>query len=265
MAASRRAAVVALGAVVLLSAIGVGVTAESGHHSHHVGGHVTSAVRAAGTSPTTEAPRPADAQHRYDDEMAQALAVSDTVKGAVASATPEPAISSAWPQLPVSDDPDVWTRQFVQELLDVDFAAQAREGLGAWLSAEEAPEALPGVPETAQHKILYLSLFQPTLVGNDSTPIPSADAWASNAQAGVKWSVTDLVLQPDQRWAQLTRDGWHPTDPRLTVKDVSGALTVTQGSSIATHHFSLVVYVGSAHWHDGLGAMLVNGWREVDG
>jgi hypothetical protein len=54
-----------------------------------------------------------------------------------------------------------------------------------------------------------------------------------------------------------------PVDQRFAAWDVSGVLTATSGSSSLQRHFSMVVYVGSAHWHPGYGTVLVNNWKET--
>jgi hypothetical protein len=45
------------------------------------------------------------------------------------------------------------------------------------------------------------------------------------------------------------------------VEDVSGVLRVTQGKVSTTRHFSMVIQVGSAHWRDGYGTVLVSDWK----
>ncbi|MGH9075346.1 MAG: hypothetical protein ACRDZQ_14695, partial [Acidimicrobiales bacterium] len=112
------------------------------------------------------------------------------------------------------------------------------------------------------NKMLYLSLFDPAGLGGTSTPIPSARRWAALARAGVRWSVSDVLIQPDSQWAQLVASGWEPTDERLAAEDVSGVLRVSRGSSTIAHRFSMVIYVGSGHWHPGYGTVLVNDWKQ---
>lgn len=201
-------------------------------------------------------------QRRDDQALAKGLASSPGVSAAEGARAPAPGFSRSWPALAPANEPDPWTRAFVSRLLAIDFAHQSRAGLGAWLSAEEAPESLPGIPARARDKMLYLSLFDPGGLGGASTPIPSAVRWAALARTGARWTASQLLVQPHAAWSALVASGWEPTDPRMSAEDVSGLLTVTRGRSRTTHRFSMVVYVGSAHWHPGYGTVLVTDWKE---
>jgi hypothetical protein len=163
----------------------------------------------------------------------------------------------------VSDSPELWVHQFVTRLLDINFQQQPRAALGAWLSAQEAPELLPGVPAAVQDKLLYLSLLDPAAVGGGATPIPDAGTWAANARAGISWEVSGLLVEPDRQWTQIVAAGWQPRDERFGVEDVSGQLTVkSSGHASFSRRFSMAVYTGSAHWHPGYGTVLVDNWME---
>ena len=213
--------------------------------------------------PATMVPEATPVQKEYDRGLADGLAATGAGDAVAAAEVPAAAVSAQWPELPPTEDSASWSRTFVQELLSIDFAHQPRDGLAAWLSAEEAPELLPGVPAAAAHKMLYLSLFEPELVGAELSPIPSDEEWANNARDGVVWSVSDVVVQPDPRFARLLTDGWRPTDQRFAAQDVSGALTVTRGQATVVKPFSMVVYTGSAHWHQGYGTVLIGQWKEA--
>jgi hypothetical protein len=222
----------------------------------------TSPERWVPVPPVTDIPPQTPVQDQYDRALAQGLSSSGTVLAAENAHVPAPAVSPAWPAPGVSYQPDAWVRAFTDGLLDVDFARQSRNGLAGWLSAEEAPELLPGIPPSAQDKVLYLSLFDPTSVGGTATPVPSAAQWQADASAGVSWSVSGLLVEPDARWSQIIADGWQPVDERFSVNDVSGDLTVRHGSTTVDHRFSMVVYTGSARWHGGYGTTLVTDWTE---
>ena len=272
--ATRKIMVVVLGLFVLLLAAGVLASALApGHRRGHAPAVAppsrptrVPAPAVSGTwvavPPVTVVPDQTPVQQQYDQALAQGLASSSTAAAATSVPIPAPAVSSAWPALPVSYSPDQWARQFAAGLLDIDFARQSRPGLGAWLSAQEAPELLPGVPLALQNKVLYLSVVDPSLVGGGPTPIPSAAGWAADAKAAVRWSVGDLLVQPDPQWSQILAEGWQPIDERFGVEDVSGQLTVTGGGTSVTHRFSMCVYTSSAHWHDGYGTVLVDDWTE---
>lgn len=212
--------------------------------------------------PLTDVPAQTPVQQQYDAALASGLAASSSIQAAEVAQIPPPGFTADWPALPVANTPEQWVAQFTQDLLNIDFARQTRAGLGQWLSAEEAPELLAGVPASIADKVLYLSLFDTAAVGGTSSPVPDASSWASAAQTGERWSVSDLVIQADPQFSQIVASGWEPIDQRFAVEDVTGLLIIHQGQSDTTHHFSMEVYVGSAHWHNGYGTVLVNNWKE---
>lgn len=212
--------------------------------------------------PLTDVPTDTPVQQQYDAALVSGLASSSGVRAAEAAEVPAPGFSASWPALPVADTPQRWARQFCQEMLDIDFAHQSRSGLGRWLSAEEAPELLPGVPASIADKVLYLSLFDTTALGGTSSPIPNAAFWQAAAKAGGRWKVSDVVVQPDPQFSRIVASGWQPIDQRFAVEDVTGTLTTSGGGPATARRFSMAVYVGSAHWHDGYGTVLVGGWKE---
>jgi hypothetical protein len=107
---------------------------------------------------------------------------------------------------------------------------------------------------------LYVSLLEPSIIGQ-SSPLLSPRQWRADAAAGVRWSAGDLEVQLDPQWQQMIDAGWQPPDIRAVVEDVSGVLRVTQGRVSTTTHFSMVIQVGSAHWRDGYGTVLVSDWK----
>jgi hypothetical protein len=214
-------------------------------------------------SPATVVPEETAVQQQYDQALAEGLAGSSTVQAAESAPVPGPAVSAVWPPLPMTDSPEQWVQQFVTRLLDINFQQQPRAALGAWLSAQEAPELLPGVPAAVQNKLLYLSLLDPAVVGGGTTPIPDTETWAANARAGIGWEVSGLLIEPDRQWTQIVAAGWQPRDERFGVEDVSGQLTVkSSGRGSFSRRFSMAVYTGSAHWHPGYGTVLVDNWME---
>jgi hypothetical protein len=230
-------------------------TTEAGHFPKRTAGFTPIA-------PLTDTPAETPVQEQYDAALASGLASSSSVKIAVRAQAPAPAFSSSWPPVLVANTPEQWVTDFTAELLDIDFARQSWAGLGAWLSAEEAPELLPGVPQQIQDKVLFLSLFDASALGGAS-PIPDDSTWDAYARSGVRWSVSDVLVQADPTFSQIIASGWEPIDQRFAAEDVSGVLTVTVGHSATRRHFSMAVYVGSAHWHPGYGTVLVNAWKET--
>jgi len=202
------------------------------------------------------------AQQSTDRQLAAGLAASGTIQAAEAATVPAPGYVGGWHPLPVVDSPDTWAVRFVRALLDIRFATQTRAGLGRWLAAEAAPELLPGVPPSVQDKLDYLSVFDSRAVGGGPSPIPPAPGWRRAAASGTTWRAADLLVQPDPAWARLVATGWQPVDERFAAEDVSGLLVVTTGGHRTDHHFSLELYVGSAHWHPGYGSVVVTAWKE---
>ena len=161
-----------------------------------------------------------------------------------------------WPELAPAYTPDGWASQFVAGLLDIDFARQSRGCLGAWLVAEEAPDLMPGIPWPPSSARCTPRCWTRPVTGQP--PMPSGPQWQADAAAGVRWSVRNLHVQLDPQWQSMIAAGWQPVDLYASVEDVSGVLTVTQGASIShADSFSLVVQLGSAHWHPGYGTVLV--------
>lgn len=234
----------------------------------------------AGTSPTSTAvtarppgglkpvaplrSRPAQTpvQEQYDAALASGLGSSSSMKVALELRVPEPAFSPDRPALAAANTPESWVQEFSEALLDIDFAHESRAALGAWVSAESAPELLPGVPPGVQNKVLYLSLFKAGVFGN-SSPIPDQRTWEANARSGLRWSVSNLTVQTDPRYSKILASGWQPLDERFVVEDATGILNVTTGGSTTQQRFSMAVYAGSAHWHQGYGTVLVDDWKET--
>jgi len=211
--------------------------------------------------PLTDAPTETPVQQQYDAAFASGLSSSSSVEIAEQARVPVPAFSSTWPPLAPANNPEQWVTEFTDELLDIDFAHQSRAALGAWLSAEEAPELLPGVPQQVQNKVLFLSLCDAGALGVTS-PIPDQSIWDAYTRSAVRWSVSDVLVQADPTFSQIVASGWEPVDQRFAAEDVSGVLTMTEGRSAIRRTISMAVYVGSAHWHPGYGTVLVNDWKE---
>lgn len=274
MRIARKNLIVAVSATAVAALIIIGLLASGSRSSDQRGRRAvgqTSTTAAAPSSgsrqwrpvpPVTDVPTQTAVQQEYDSALASGIGSSPSLDAARTAQTPPPGVSTGWPALPPATDPEQWTGEFTQQLLTIDFAHQSRTALGRWLTAEEAPELLPGVPASVADKVLYLSLFDPVSFGGGPSPIPSDAGWAANAAAGTTWSVTDLSVQPDPRFSRMVAAGWEPVDQRFAVEDVAGLLDVSQGGSRSSTRFSMVVYLGSAHWHPGYGTVLVDDWKE---
>jgi hypothetical protein len=213
-------------------------------------------------APVTAVPDGSPAQQQYDQAFSDNLGSLPGMATAQAFVVAEPAVAGGWPELPVQVTPERWAGAFVAGLLSVDYAHQSRAALAGWLQAQEAPELLPGVPASVADKVLSISVLDPALFGGQPTPVPTAAQWAAAARAEVRRTVSNVLVQVDPGWAQMTAAGWQPADVRMTEEDVSGALTVNEGRSTTVHRFSVQIIVGSARWHDGYGTVAVSGWQE---
>jgi hypothetical protein len=226
----------------------------------------TSSVSPGGwrpVAPATTVPVQTPVQQQYDQGFAQGFSSAANkamMERAGILQLPSPSLGGGWPDLAVSETPDGWAGEFVNGLLDIEFARQSRGALGAWLIAAEAPDLMPGIPTAFQDRSLYVSLMEPGITGQPS-PMPSATQWSAYAAEGVRWSVSGLEVQLDPQWQQMIDAGWQPPDIRSAVEDVSGLLTVQHGRVVTKTPFSLVLQVGSAHWNEGYGTVLVSNWK----
>jgi hypothetical protein len=251
---------------VLVAGLVLKLTSGDGHRSAArpapVATSTTTSLAAQGLSrqtPDTVTPSGSPEQEQVDQNLAQGqlpdLAQVEAVK------VPGPEITGGWPRLPAATSPEAWAQTFVGGLLDIDYAHRSRSALAAWLQAQEAPYLLPAVPASVADKILFLSVLDPHLVQSAGSPMVSPSQWQEDAKAGVGQTVSAMLVQPDPGWQQLVASGWQPTDARMDILDVSGALTVTSGSHNRVEHFRLSVSVGSARWHAGYGTIAVDGWQ----
>jgi hypothetical protein len=263
----------ALGVVIMAG--GLIAVASGGRHAA-APGHVaiapvpstTSSPPAGGwdaVEPATTVVQQTPVQQQYDKGFEEGFSSAGNaamMKRAEALALPAPAIEGGWPDLAVGDTPNGWAAEFVAGLLDIDFARQSRAALGAWLVAEEAPDLMPGIPTGFGERTLYVSVLEAGIIGQPSL-LPSAGQWRADAVAGVFWSARQLETQLEPQWQQMIDAGWQPPDIRAAVEDVSGVLNITRGKVTTTERFSIVVQVGSAHWHEGYGTVLVSDWKEA--
>jgi hypothetical protein len=215
-------------------------------------------------APVTVVPSGTPTQEQYDQAFVETVAGQHGLSVAEHLVVPAPAITGGWPRLAAATTLESWARAFVAGLLDVDYAHQSRSALGAWLQAQEAPMLIPGLPPSVVDKVLYLSLLDPQVLAGQPSPVPAPVPWQADAHAGVRQSVSDLLIQPDPAWTALTASGWQPADARMAGEDVSGLLTVRRGRAVTVLHFTLEVFVGSARWHDGYGTESITGWQEHD-
>lgn len=202
-------------------------------------------------------------QKEIDDRLAQAETPA-SITAAEESTTPAPAVSTAYPPIPVVDrsDPAAFAVAFASELLDTNYATQSRAELLAWAELEEAPNTLPGVPGSVAGKALVLSLADPGLPGGTPSPTPSAAQWASDGQRDEVQSVNGLQAEVDPDWTQIISEGWQPRDPRMTIEVVTGTVTVSiDGQAEPPQSFSLTVTLGSsAHVRGSYGAVAAGDW-----
>lgn len=259
-------------AVPLIAGTIAGALGSSGARQHSAIGKTTrspqtsgrrpSSLRAGGwhpVSPATTIPPQTPVQMQYDQSFVKGLS-SPTNQASLtrleAIRLPPPGIGGGWPNVAPANTPGSWSREFVQALLDINFAHQSRSTLGPWLVAQEAPDLMPGIPPGAKYQSLYASIMDPQLMGQ-SALLPSASQWKADSAGRVRWSVSALQVQVDPQWQSMITAGWQPRDLRASVEDVSGLLTVTKGASTTTRRFSVALQLGSAHWHEGYGTVLV--------
>jgi hypothetical protein len=263
---SVRAGLLAIVSAALVAGLALTLTSGSGRHraAHPAPGttSTTTSFAAQGLSlqtPDTVAPSGGPQQEQVDQNLAQGqlpdLSQLEAVK------VPPPEISGGWPKLPVATAPETWAQTFVAALLDIRYSQQSRSALASWLQAQEAPYLLPAVPASVADKVLLLSVLDPHLVQSARSPIVSSSQWNADAKAGIRQTISNLLVQPDPGWQQLVVSGWQPTDARMDIVDLTGLLTTTSGSHNHVEHFTLSVSVGSARWHPGYGTISIDEWQ----
>ena len=221
----------------------------------------TSRPRQLAPTPTINPPQSA-VQRQIDTELAQAETPA-AIAAARVTSVPAPAVSEAYPPVPVAErsDPTAYAIAFVTELLDTSYATQTRVGLLAWAEHEEAPNTLPGVPADVAGKALVLSLADPNLPGGSPSPVPSPAEWAADATAGVSQQVSNVAAEVDPDWTAIVSEGWQPADPLMTIETITGNLTVTTTGQAATPvSFTLTLTLGSAAHVGGYGAVAAGNW-----
>jgi hypothetical protein len=202
-------------------------------------------------------------QREIDAELARSEPPA-AIAAALGITVPAPAVSTAYPAIPMADrsDPGAYVIAFASELLDTNYALQTRAGLLGWVEHEEAPNTLPGVPATVAGKALVLSLADPDLPGGSPSPVPSMAQWAADDQSDVSQTVSDVQAEVDPDWTEIVSEGWQPHDPLMTIEVVTGTLTVeTNGVAAAPESFSLTLTLGSAApVRPGYGAVAAADW-----
>jgi hypothetical protein len=231
-------------------------------------------------------------QQQFDSELA--ADENRTVLAAMeALAVPAGAYSARYPAIPAADDSDAITfaEAFLAKLLNTAYRMDSRSALLAWAQMEVAANTLPGVPASVADKALYASLADPDVGGaGGASPVPSAAEWAADAAAGITQTVTGLEGNVDPTWSDVIAAGYVPTDPLLSLLNLSGTLTVSQPRQVSltltpaivkdkkakrvtvTHmveqrtpeHFTIEMGVGSALHHPGYGAVNVESWTVSD-
>ena len=224
----------------------------------------TTTTRSSPQLPPTPKIKPPETavQRQIDSELAQAETPA-SIAAARATSVPAPAVSTAYPAVPIVDrsDATAYAIAFTTELLDINYATQTRAGLLAWAEHEEAPNTLPGVPTDVAGKALVLSLADPDLPGGSPSPVPSPAGWAADAAAGVSQQVTDVATEVDPDWTEVVSEGWQPADPLMTIETVTGNLTVTtNGQAVPPESFTLTLTLGSAAHVRGYGAVAAGDW-----
>ncbi|MGI8753306.1 MAG: hypothetical protein ACR2MN_13495 [Acidimicrobiales bacterium] len=274
----RRALIAAAVAVVLVVAT---VTALASQRSPavrrpsahpRVGAHTATRGSPARGTPTSHPylpslvdPPDTPVQRQISAELSKAESPA-SIAAAEALVPPKPETSRAFPAVPDTDrvDANDYAAAFATELLDVNYATQARDGLLAWVQSEEAANTLPGVPPSVADRALYGSIAYPDLPGGTPSPTPSSAVWAANGTTGLTQTVSNLGVSESPEWTSVVATGWQPRDELMSVQVVTGTLTVTgPGRPPTATTFSLTLTLGSAAHHPGLGAVAAGQWQEA--
>jgi hypothetical protein len=177
-----------------------------------------------------------------------------------------PSTSKAYPAIDGSarQDPDAYTRAFASELFTRDYRASDRSQLVAWAQYEDAPLQSPNYPRADWTKVLVDSLTDLTWDAAADTPIPADGPWLALRAEHCTQTVSEVKVSTDVEWEQQVVNGYQPSDPLATVRDVS--LTVTQHAKVSGHaatstfSISLSVQLGSSLRGDGYGVAATNNY-----
>jgi len=187
--------------------------------------------------------------------IAMAKAIEST------SPPPPPQASAAFPPISTTRrtlSAGTFTRAFVRELLNVDFATESRSELLAWANLNTAPMPLVPIPQHLTD--LYLTWL--LRGGEGSSPVPSATVWSQLAAEHVTWHASDVQTTTRSTWTSVLADGFDPPDARMDMLAVTGTLTVTQPDHAPlTESFSLHLDTGTAMYETGFGVSSVDHWK----
>lgn len=219
---------------------------------------------AASSGPLRVTPPQTQTQEQVDSELASSESAA-SIAQAESETVSAPAVSAAYPAIPVSadGDPTAYALAFAAELLDINYHSQTRAGVLGWAEYEEAPDTLPGVPAQIADKSLVGSLAYAGVAGAEASPVPPAGQWPA-PDSGVVQQVSGLTATVGPDWTQLVTGGWEPVDPLMTIMAVTGSITVTvDGKPGPPRSFSMAVILGGARHHAGYGAVAVSAWTEA--
>jgi hypothetical protein len=219
---------------------------------------------AASDGPLRITPPQTQTQEKVDSELAASESPA-SIAQAESETMPAPAVSAAYPVVPVSEetDPTAFALAFATELLDINFRSQTRAALLGWAEYEEAPDTLPGVPAQIADRSLVGSLAYTDVAGAEASPVPPGAQWPA-PNSGVVQQVSRLAATVAPDWTQLISGGWEPVDPLMTIMAVTGTITVTvDGRPGPPRSFSMALILGGARHHPGYGAVAVSAWTEA--
>lgn len=179
-------------------------------------------------------------------------------------ASPPPAVSAAYPPLPAAADadPDAYAKAWATEAMTQDYSTSTRDELLSWVQSQDALDVVGGLTRLQAAKELVVSVTVASASGGTATLVPTQATWDLLATERGRTVASDVQVSAYPAWEQAIAAGFQPSDPLMTMRQVTA--TVTQTATVdgrvqrTIESVAFDLALGSAVEHPGYGAMAVD-------